>query len=79
MPDAEYVWDWFDVSPRGATYGVRHGDEVVCYTNRNKAGYDDAVAIAKAMNVANPGRAQAWADEIEKIVIPAAESEPTEG
>jgi hypothetical protein len=45
-----YEWDWFDDSPRGETYGVRRGDEVVCYTNRFKAGYEDALRIASALN-----------------------------
>ena len=53
---AEYTWTWFDKSPMtgayptGETYGVRHGDTVICYTNRFKSGYEDAVAIAAALN-----------------------------
>lgn len=47
-----WVWDWFDDSPQGETYGVRREGEVLCYTNRYKRGYEDAVAIAAAMNEA---------------------------
>jgi hypothetical protein len=45
-------WDWFDDSPMGETYGVRWSTEVLCYTNRTKQGYKDAVRIADAMNAA---------------------------
>lgn len=48
--EGEWVWDWFDDSPRGETYGVRRADEVLCYTSRTKAGYEDAVRIAAAVN-----------------------------
>lgn len=43
-------WDWFDNSPRGETYGVRIESEVLCYTNRTKQGYEDAIKIAAAWN-----------------------------
>jgi hypothetical protein len=40
-------WDWFGDKD---TYGVRRGDEVVCYTSRTKRGYERAKQIAEALN-----------------------------
>ena len=55
-PDAggrvPWIWDWFDDSPRGETYGVRREHEVLCYTDRTKQGFEDAVRIALAVNAA---------------------------
>lgn len=51
MSEGEWVWDWFDDSPMGETYGVRRESEVLCYTNRTKTGHEDASAIADAMNM----------------------------
>lgn len=48
--EAPWAWAWFDDSPRGETYGVKSGDEVICYTNREKAGYEDAKLIASCFN-----------------------------
>lgn len=54
-----FVWYWFNDSPLGETYGVRrlvgHRADVLCYTNRTKSGYDDAVTIAAAMNALPTG------------------------
>lgn len=47
-----WIWDWFDDSPRGETYGVRREHEVLCYTDRTKQGFEDAVRIALAVNAA---------------------------
>lgn len=43
----EAVWDWFDDKD---TYGVRRGDDVICYTGRTKKGYERAKEIAEALN-----------------------------
>ena len=65
-----YEWDWFDERnwpthddsglsglpyPHRGAYGVRRGGTVVCLTSRNKDGYDQALAIADALN-AREGR-----------------------
>ncbi len=43
----EAEWDWFDDKH---TYGVRRGDEVICYTARTLKGYERAKDIAEALN-----------------------------
>ena len=43
-------WDWWDNSPNGPTYGVRCREQVICYTNRFKAGFERAKHIAEVHN-----------------------------
>lgn len=45
-----WACSWFDESPRGATFGVRRADEVLCYTSPNTTGHADAITIAQAIN-----------------------------
>lgn len=49
MSDAKYAWDWVDEG--GGSYVVRKPDgSILRRTGRYKKGYEEAQAIAAAMN-----------------------------
>jgi hypothetical protein len=51
-----YRWDWINDSklPHGGVYVVKRPDDsVLCQTGPFKADYEEAIAIAAAMNQSN--------------------------